>query len=267
MSRDSRLSELWVSPPSQGSRSFSLCSPLILPLTAASVKLSVTSKRIHVVRTAYSHGHTTSQYSNNAAVFWYLRNCKTVYKIWELMTKSRSTRFRSSYADFNLEMAVFHKTGNDPSCWTVVRLFLSYWQEILLYVRQLWKSVINGFFFIKNITCVCSAYIFSNLQLILLQLGNILLIHEHSKSWRWQQKHLIRVLHLSNQTTLTWPRLIHSFVVLKKKDDNCFVPSLLVIQSQGDRITVYTERKGTKIQTSNLTFLQKFELWLELTLR
>ena len=42
VSRDSRLSELWVSPPSQGSRSFSLCSPLILLLTAASVKLSET---------------------------------------------------------------------------------------------------------------------------------------------------------------------------------------------------------------------------------
>lgn len=41
VSRDSRLSELWVSPPSQGSKSFSLCSPLILPPTAASVKLSV----------------------------------------------------------------------------------------------------------------------------------------------------------------------------------------------------------------------------------
>ena len=36
--RDSRLSEACVSPPSQGSRSFSLCSPLILPLTAESVK-------------------------------------------------------------------------------------------------------------------------------------------------------------------------------------------------------------------------------------
>lgn len=45
VSRDSRLSELWVSPPSQGSRSFSLCSPLILLLTAESVKLSVTSKK------------------------------------------------------------------------------------------------------------------------------------------------------------------------------------------------------------------------------
>lgn len=56
VSRDSRLSELWVSPPSQGSRSFSLCSPLILPLTAASVKLSVT------------HTHTYKEY-----IFMYIR--------------------------------------------------------------------------------------------------------------------------------------------------------------------------------------------------
>lgn len=58
VSRDSRLSELWVSPPSQGSRSFSLCSPLIRPVTAASVKLSETwRKECIYLCTAWYHTH------------------------------------------------------------------------------------------------------------------------------------------------------------------------------------------------------------------
>lgn len=62
VSRDSRLSELWVSPPSQGSRSFSLCSPLIRPVTAASVKLSETwRKECIYLCTAWYHTHARTQ--------------------------------------------------------------------------------------------------------------------------------------------------------------------------------------------------------------
>lgn len=57
VSRDSRLSELLGSPPSQGSRSFSLCSPLILLLTAASVKLSAVCTDNIVVYSRLTQGY------------------------------------------------------------------------------------------------------------------------------------------------------------------------------------------------------------------
>lgn len=62
VSRDSRLSELCVSPPSHGSRSFSLCSPLILPLTAESVKLSVAHTKNAYLCTSRTQTHSSSRW-------------------------------------------------------------------------------------------------------------------------------------------------------------------------------------------------------------